>query len=654
MGVHSSDNSDADADPLGVTSFEASWDFLRLSSPQFVDGPVVDTDGPTAVVTLEAPETDTDPMTATVVYSDASDIDPASIDATDLTLAGPSVAGAITLSSFDEASNTAVYSIAAPAGGWAEGAYTATVAASEVGDLADTPNLNVGGETGDVTLSFENEPVVEFVRGDVRLAINAGGGVVDGAAYGLGDVDFDADTAGTPHPTVDLSAVTTGSPAGNNVNNNGSAATFTGLDLPNSVFTSERWGNELSYNVDLPNGTYIVDLYFAETFVGVSNGSGVGARLFDVDIEGVKVLDDYDLYDDGDGVLGNTAGAPLVKIVKSYTATVTDGQLNIVFDSKAPDGLDNAKISALVVFDAVSVSTDILVSLTGPGAVVENSDGTAQGDDQDLTFTLTAADAAFTGTLDLTLDVDGVTTPLTGVQFTDGVATYTVPVPTDTRWNNSESVPVTLLSVETAGYSVDAAAASATLTEDDPADTHDLDGAGGADPVVVGDFSDDRLAPTNIGTMQLGENILFASQQGDSAPGDRDRDYITFEVPEGTVLSALFLDGYTTTEVTRQAFMGLQEGSAITVDPETGQPDAGQGNLLAGLVYGDGNINNDLLLDLATGVSGDDRQPEPYTGFDGVLPAGTYTLWLNQGGEFDLRDPARRDRDRAPARTGAR
>ena len=172
-----------------------------------------------------------------------------------------------------------------------------------------------------------------------------------------------------------------------------------------------------------------------------------------------------------------------------------------------------------------------------------------------------------------------------------------------------------------------------TVTEDDPADSHDLDGAGGADPVVVGDFSDDRLSPTNIGTMQLGENILFATQQGDSAPGGRDRDYITFEVPEGTVLSALFLDGYTTTEVTRQAFMGLQEGSAITVDPETGQPDAGQGNLLAGLVYGDGNINNDLLPDLATGVSGDDRQPEPYTGFDGVLPAGTYTLWLNQGGE---------------------
>ena len=37
VGVHSSDNSDADGTPLGVESFEASWDFLRLSSPQFVE-----------------------------------------------------------------------------------------------------------------------------------------------------------------------------------------------------------------------------------------------------------------------------------------------------------------------------------------------------------------------------------------------------------------------------------------------------------------------------------------------------------------------------------------------------------------------------------------------------------------------------------------
>ncbi|MGS4946639.1 malectin domain-containing carbohydrate-binding protein [Meridianimarinicoccus sp. RP-17] len=633
---------------FGVTStdfdtlsdpFLATWDFLSVTSPQFDDTPVTDTDGPTATVTLAAPDAETDPIVATVVYDDASDIDPASIDAADLTLSGPGTPGAVTLTSFDAATNTAVYSIAAPAEGWAEGVYTATVAGGEIADLATAPNTNAGGETGGVTLEFEDEPVAEFERGDVRLAVNAGGGVVDGAAYGLGDADFEADTQAAPHPTVDISAVTTGgaAAAGNNVNNNGAGETFTGLALPDDVFTSERWGDVLSYDVDLPNGTYIVDLYFAETFQGVAEevgGDNIGDRLFDVDIEGEKVLDDYDLFDDGDGELGNGAGAPLVKIIKSYTATVTDGQLNIAFDATAPDGADNAKISALVVYDAVPVSTDVLVSLTGPGEVVENADGTPQGDVQGLTFTLTAADG-FTGSLDLTLDVDGVNTPLTGVPFTDGVATYVVPVSTDTRWNGAESVSVTLLSVETADYAVDAAAASATatVTEDDPADSHDLDGAGGADPVVVGDFSDDRLAPSDIGAMQIGENILVTAQQGDSAPGGRDRDFITFEVPEGTVLTNLFLDGYETTEGTAQAFMALQAGTAITVDPITGAPDdtIDPEGPFAGIVYGGGNLLNDLLPILAAGDPADAQGAE-FDGFTLPLGAGTYTLWLNQGG----------------------
>jgi hypothetical protein len=160
-----------------------------------------------------------------------------------------------------------------------------------------------------------------------------------------------------------------------------------------------------------------------------------------------------------------------------------------------------------------------------------------------------------------------------------------------------------------------------------------LDGAGGADPVVVGDFSDDRLAPTDIGAMQIGENILFAAQQGDSAPGARDRDFITFEVPEGTVMTQLVLDGYDTSEVPGQAFVALQQGTAITVDPVTGAPDDSENpqGPFAGLIYGSGLINNDLLPDLLAG-SADVQNGVGFPGLDSdVLPAGTYTLWLNQG-----------------------
>ncbi|ANT62119.1 hypothetical protein AYJ57_16945 [Salipiger sp. CCB-MM3] len=607
VGVTSTDYND------GFASFEASWDFLQVSSPQYTGDPVGDTTGPSASVTVTAPTADTDPMVVTVVYTDASDIDPSSIGGEDISVSGPSVAGAISLSSFDEASNTAIYSVAAPAGGWAEGTYTASVVAGEIADLAATPNLNPGGESDGVTLTFASAPQ----PGEVLLAINAGGGAVDGAAYGLGDVDFVADDVAF----WDLSGASS-----SGANNSGSGQTFTGAALPDDVFTSERWANSFSLDVDLPDGTYVVELYLAETYQGVANGDGIGSRIFDVEIEGDTVLDDYDLFDDGDGVLGNGTGAPLVKIVKTFDAVVSDGQLNVVFDALGADAVDNAKISAIVVRAAPSTG-ETLVSIEGPGEIAEIGDGV----DQDVTFTLSVPDAGFTGDLDVTLSVDGASTPVT-LSFVDGAASYVVPVPTDTRWNGAETVTVALLSVETAGYAVNTAAATgtATLTEDDPADSHDLDGAGGADPVVVGDFSDDRLAPSDIGAMQIGDNILYASQQGDGQPGDRDRDYITFTVPEGMVLSALVLDGYVSTSTDNAGFMGLQEGSAVTVDPVTGAPDGSEG-LLAGMVYGDGNLNNDLLPILAAGDP-NDAQGADFPGFTAPLGAGTYTLWLNQGG----------------------
>ena len=324
--------------------------------------------------------------------------------------------------------------------------------------------------------------------------------------------------------------------------------------------------------------------------------------------------------------------------VISQAVEVTDGSRpSFLMLRRRQDGLDNAKIGALVIRQALPVSTDVLVSLTGPGEVVENADGTAQGDDQDLTFTLTAADPAFTGTLDLTLDVDGTTTPLTGVAFTDGDATITVPVSTDTRWNDSESVSVTLLSIETSGYAVDTAAASATatVTEDDPADSYDLDGVGVADPVVVGDFSDDRLAPSDIGTMQLGDNILYATQQGDDAPGGRDRDYITFEVPErhgDDAADPRRIRHRGKHGIRLHGPAGGQRGHRRSGD---GGIDTGTDGLIAGIIYGlgTGPVGSDLLVDLAAGGSVDPRQPEPYPGFDLPLEAGTYTLWLNQGGQ---------------------
>jgi hypothetical protein len=66
---------------------------------------------------------------------------------------------------------------------------------------------------------------------------------------------------------------------------------------PQQVFQTERWdspqGAELEWNFPVPAGDYLVRLYFAETFSGAGS---IGARVFDVSIEGQVLLDNYDIF----------------------------------------------------------------------------------------------------------------------------------------------------------------------------------------------------------------------------------------------------------------------------------------------------------------------------------------------------------------------
>ncbi|MFK7763320.1 MAG: malectin domain-containing carbohydrate-binding protein, partial [Roseobacter sp.] len=150
-----------------------------------------------------------------------------------------------------------------------------------------------------------------------------------------------------------------------------------------------------------------------------------------------------------------------------------------------------------------------------------------------------------------------------------------------------------------------------------------VEGPDTADGVVYGDFSDDGLAPTDIGVLENGTTEITAQQVGDVGP--RDRDYITFEVPEGQVLSAITVSGFDNQEVgDTTGFAGLQFGGQVTANPVTFE---NVGDLNGGALYGDG----DNLLQLL--ASGDDVQGIPFAGFDLPLEAGIYTLWLNQGAD---------------------
>ena len=79
-----------------------------------------------------------------------------------------------------------------------------------------------------------------------------------------------------------------------------------------------------AYRFTVPNGTYVVDLAFAELVLQRS-----GARVFSVAIEGTSVLSSFDVYD--------AAGARLTAVDRTFVVEVTDGVLDITFTSQRGD-----------------------------------------------------------------------------------------------------------------------------------------------------------------------------------------------------------------------------------------------------------------------------------------------------------------------------
>jgi len=121
-----------------------------------------------------------------------------------------------------------------------------------------------------------------------------------------------------------------------------------------------------------------------------------------------------------------------------------------------------------------------------------------------------------------------------------------------------------------------------------------------------GDLSNNGTMPTSI-TFAAGSNIIIAEQASTNP------DYFTFVVPEGYELSQIHVENFDTPDV---AFIGIENGTSI--NGETAD------NLLGGFVYGEPNINTNILpaMGALTGA----------TGFMETLPAGNYTIWLNQTG----------------------
>ena len=105
------------------------------------------------------------------------------------------------------------------------------------------------------------------------------------------------------------------------------------------LFHSERYGN-FSFDIPVTNGSYTVDLLFAEIFF-LGSKFGIGKRVFDVMIEGKTVLRNFDINKEASSVKEPKA------LKKSFKTHVNDRILNIDFRSI----VNNAKVSAISIIE---------------------------------------------------------------------------------------------------------------------------------------------------------------------------------------------------------------------------------------------------------------------------------------------------------------
>lgn len=111
-----------------------------------------------------------------------------------------------------------------------------------------------------------------------------------------------------------------------------------------ALHQDERWDSSpFTYTFDVSPGSYRVNLLEASLYASVCNSGG---RRFNVSINGVQVLTDYDMYDD--------IGACLTaKTLTFYTTVTSNGKLTIEFSLGSAS---NPKINAIEAYPGVNTS----------------------------------------------------------------------------------------------------------------------------------------------------------------------------------------------------------------------------------------------------------------------------------------------------------
>jgi uncharacterized repeat protein (TIGR02543 family) len=265
-----------------------------------------------------------------------------------------------------------------------------------------------------VTVSGNATLTATFATNPQSVSINAGGTVAG---------DFVADTAFTGGSTYSTTSTIDTSTLGSTA-------------PPQAVFQTERYG-EFTYTVPglSAGGAYIVTLYFAESYV-----SAAGQRLFDVAINGTKILSGFDIY--------AAAGGQNKAVAQGFNATASgSGQVAIQFTKGA---LENPKVSGITVAPGTLPSYGLSVTKSGTGTGTVSGGGISCGSTctasvtANSTVTLTAtpdSSSSFTGwggacsgtTSTCTVRMDGAKS----VTATFGPGSTDCPLPTTFRWTST-------------------------------------------------------------------------------------------------------------------------------------------------------------------------------------------------------------------------
>ncbi len=143
---------------------------------------------------------------------------------------------------------------------------------------------------------------------------------------------------------------------------------------------------------------------------------------------------------------------------------------------------------------------------------------------------------------------------------------------------------------------------------------------------INGDLSGNGSAPTLLGTLSSGSNVISGTMGSLGGTGPLDADIWNFTVAPGYDLTGINLTYYKATSggLTNQSFMAIANGSSINMS----DPSNHLSNALWGYgTDGFGHTYTDLLALLDAG-------PEfGGIGFNGPLTPGNYTFWIQEGSD---------------------